>query len=263
MTKNIIKLSILILGTLSSATAFAQNDKDSAYVYQGNLGLSIGTDIGGAIPFPVSNIPGTINAYPHISPALGASISFSLIKGWGLGVEVNYKTVAMKADARVNNQRFNMDNATMFFSGTTKTEMKFIMLEVPVYAKYRFSNRNFAFAGLYYSYVFSSTFIANPLKGYSGSTPDVAETTDVANITMDFSQSMDTWDMGALAGYERAIFDRFKLALRISVGFKDVFKPSSNYFDYKMLHMRGGITLIYDLISSKRLFGAKKLRIKD
>jgi hypothetical protein len=260
ITENIMKIAILSAGILLSATVFAQTEKDSAYVYQGNFGISVGTDIGGAVPYPVSNIPGTINAYPHINPALGANISFLLIKGWGLGLEVNYKTVAMKADARVSNQRFNMDDATMYFTGTTKTDMKFIMLEVPVYAKYRFSNRNFAFAGFYYSHVFSSSFVADPVKGYSGSQADVVETTDVSNITMDFSQYMDNWDLGALAGYERAIFDRLKLALRISVGFKDVFKPSNNYFDYRMLHIRGGITLTYDLLSTKSWFGFRNRR---
>jgi hypothetical protein len=64
---------------------------------------------------------------------------------------------------------------------------------------------------------------------------------------------MDDWDAGALIGYERAIFDRLKLALRFSMGFKDVFKSPSNYFDYKMLHMRGCFTLTYDLVSTKRL----------
>ncbi|MDR0726051.1 MAG: PorT family protein [Prevotellaceae bacterium] len=255
MIKNVIKICILFSGILLSAALSAQDEKDSSYIYQGNIGLSIGTDIGGAVPFPVSNIPGTINAYPNINPALGANISFSLIKGWGVGVDVNYKTVAMKADARVSNQRFNMDDATMYFSGTTKTEMKFIMLEVPVYAKYRFNNRNFAFAGAYYSHIFSGHFVADPVKGYSGAAPDIAEITDVSDITMDFSQYLDDWDVGILIGYERAIFDRLKLALRFSMGFKDVFKPSSNYFDYSMLHMRGCITLTYDLAKTKRLFG--------
>jgi hypothetical protein len=155
-----------------------------------------------------------------------------------------------------------MDKATMYFTGTTKTEMKFIMLEIPIYTKYRFNNRNFAFVGVYYSHIFSGSFIANPFKGYSGSSPNIAETTDVSNITMDFSQYMDNWDTGTLIGYERAIFDRLKLALRFSMGFKDIFKSTSHYFDYNMLHMRGCVTLTYDLMSSKtlseKLFGNKK-----
>jgi hypothetical protein len=239
---------------LLSFTAFAQEEKDSVQIFQGHIGLSIGADIGGAVPFPVSNIPGTINAYPQINPALGANISFSLIKGWGLGVEVNYKIVAMRADARVINQKFNMDNATMYFTGTTKTDMKFTMLEIPLYTKYRFNNRNFAFAGLYYSHIFSGHFVADPVKGYSGASPDIAEITDVSDIAMDFSPYMDSWDCGALVGYERAIFDRLKLAIRFSMGLKDIFKPSNNYFDYNMLHMRGGVTMTYDLLSTKNYF---------
>lgn len=242
---NIIKAGILLSGILISVGVLAQSERDSAYAYQGNIGLSIGTDIGGAIPFPVSNIPGTINPYPIINPSLGASISFSLTKGWGLGVETNYKTIAMKADARVENQRFNMDDATMYFSGTAHTDMKFIMLEIPFYAKYRFDSRNYIFVGGYYSYIFSSSFTADPVKGYIGSTPDIAEITNISDITMDFSQDMDNWDAGALIGYERAIFERLKLALRLSIGFKDIFKPSNNYFDYNMLHIQGGIAITY------------------
>jgi hypothetical protein len=242
---------------LLSTGVFAQDKRDSAYVYQGHFGLSLGADIGGAMPFPVSNIPGTINAYPHINQTLGITSSFSLIKGWGLGMEVNYKTAAMKADARVSNQRFNMDDATMYFTGTTKTDMKFIMLEFPLYAKYRFNNRNFAFAGLYYSYIFSGNFIADPVKGYSGSGPDIAEITDVSDITMDFSADLDKWDWGATFGYERAILDRLKLAIRFSFGFKDIFKRSSNYFDYNMLHIRGGAVLTYDLWKTKSLFSRR------
>jgi hypothetical protein len=234
-----------------SYSGFAQDKKDSILVFQGHIGLSLGTDIGGAIPFPVSNIPGTINAYPQISPALGANISFLLVKGWGLGLEVKYKTVGMRADARVNNQRFNMDDATMYFTGTTKTDMKFTMFEIPLYAKYRFSNRNFAFSGVYYSRILSGNFVADPVKGFSGASPDVAEITDVSDITMDFSQYLDNWDCGALIGYERAVFERLKLAIHLSMGFKDIFKSSNNYFDYKMLHMRGGLTLTYDLFSTK------------
>jgi hypothetical protein len=201
------------------------------YIYQGHFGVSLGADIGGAMPFPVSNIPGTINAYPQINQTLGVASSFSLIKGWGLGLDVIYKTAAMRADASVSNQRFNMDDATMYFSGTIRTDMKFIMLEFPLYAKYRFKNKDFAFAGLYYSRIFSSTFIADPVKGYSGSGPDIAETTDVSDIKMDFSPDLAKWDWGTTFGYERAIFDRLKLAIRFSFGFKDIFKHSSNYFD--------------------------------
>lgn len=224
----------------------------------GTAGISIGTDIGGAIPFPVSNIPGTINAYPQINPNIGAKMSFYLIKGWGLGVEVNYKTIGMKADAKVNNQKFNMNGTSMYFTGTTKTEMKFTMLEVPLYAKYQFKKaKDFVYVGIYYSHIFSGSFVADPQKGYVGGEPNIAEITDVSSVTMDFSPYTDSWDLGALVGYERKILDRLNLSIRFSMGFKDIFKPSSDYFDYSMLHMRGSITVSYDLFKSPKLFGNK------
>jgi hypothetical protein len=253
MTKSIIKISILLSGIFLSAGLAAQEENDSAYLIRGNIGLLLGTDIGGAVPVPVSNIPGTINAYPQINPTLGVGIFVSFAKKWGMGMEVSYKTVAMKADARVNNQRFNMDNATMYFTGTARTEMKFIMLEIPLYVAYHLNSRNFVFTGPYYSHIFSGNFIADPVKGYSGSNPDIAEITDISDITMDFSQYTDKWDMGIMAGFGHTIFDRLKLTLRMSFGFKDIFKVHNNYFDYSMHHIRGGITLTYDFIKNKNL----------
>jgi hypothetical protein len=251
MIKSTIKTCILLGIILLSGSIVAQEKSDSTHVRKVNMGLSLGSDIGGAIPFPVSKIPGTVNAYPQVNTALGISISSPFARKWGVGMEVTYKTVAMKADARVNSQRFNMDNATMFFTGTATTEMKFTMLEIPLYAGYRINNRNTILAGLYGSIIFSGTFIADPLKGYSGQEPNVAETTDMSDITMDFSQYLSGWDMGATVGYMHAIFDRLKLALRLSMGFKDIFKSSNSYFDYSMLHIRGGITLTYDFVRLK------------
>ncbi|MDR0384601.1 MAG: PorT family protein [Prevotellaceae bacterium] len=251
--KTNLKCSIICIFLLST-NLNAQEKKDHDRSFQGSLGLSLGSDIGGAVPVPVSNIPGTINAYPHVGPSLGVSVSFPFAEKWGCGADINYKTVAMKADARVNNQRFNMDDATMYFSGTAQTDMKFIMLEVPMYTKYRFRSRNAVFTGLYYSYILSSNFIADPLKGYAGSTPGIAEITDVSDITMDFSEYMTNWDLGFLAGYERTILDKLRLSMRFSIGFKNVFKSSNKYFDYSMVHMRGCISLTYDMV---------KLKIKD
>lgn len=250
----IIAFALLLL--LLPVLSFAKND--SIPVYQGTIGVSVGTDIGGAIPFPVSNIPGTINAYPQINASIGAKFGFTLVKGWGIGAEINYKTIGMKADARVNNQKFNMDDATMYFSGTTKTEMKFTILEVPLYAKYHFRDgKNVVYGGLYYSHVFSGTFIADPTKGYVGARQDMVEITDMSSITMDFTPYLDNWDLGFLVGYERKIYDRLNLSIRFSMGFKDIFEPSSHYFDYNMLNMRGGIAISYDLFKSKSLFKRK------
>ena len=68
---------------------------------------------------------------------------------------------------------------------------------------------------------------------------------------MDFSSSLDSWDMGILLGYERQLFPRVELGLRVSCGFKDIFKRNNQYFDYRMLHMRGSVVLSYNLFNIK------------
>ncbi|MDR2466875.1 MAG: PorT family protein [Prevotellaceae bacterium] len=251
------KICLLVLAAcqpvLFPTTCAAGNDADSTDAYRGIIGVSLGTDIGGAIPYPVSNIPGTINAYPLINVNPGIRFTFLPSKRWSPTAEAIYKTAGMKVDARVTNQRFNLDDATMYFSGTTTTEMKFSMIEIPVYVRYRLGGGHGIFAGAYYAAVFSSKFIAAPVKGYVGSSPDMAEITDVSNISMDFTPYTDNWDCGLLAGYEYRIFARMKIAARFSMGFKDIFKPQHRYFDYRMLHARGSVTLSCDLIRIRQL----------
>ena len=86
-------------------------------------------------------------------------------------------------------------------------------------------------------------------KGYVGNEPDEFRNavTPEAPIHMDFSSSMDSWDAGLLLGYEKKLFSRFDIGLRVTFGLKDIFTSDNKYFDYKMLQMRGTLTLSYDL----------------
>ena len=50
--------------------------------YRFALGVQLGTDIGGAIPFPFSNVPDVFNPYPKLSPSIGAKLTFPVTKKW-------------------------------------------------------------------------------------------------------------------------------------------------------------------------------------
>lgn len=65
---------------------------------------------------------------------------------------------------------------------------------------------------------------------------------------MDFGSSLGSWDAGVLVGYEKNMFSRLNLGIRVMMGFKDIFTNDNKYFDYKMLNMRGTITVSYNLI---------------
>ena len=128
------------------ASADTENSADTTVLKRRiSLGVQIGTDIGGAIPVPLSNIPDKFNPYPQLSVSLGARITIPLKdRKWALGTEITYKKIGLDADARVENQKFEGTDQgvkkTQYYSGTAKMHMSFTMLEIPVYAKYAFTS---------------------------------------------------------------------------------------------------------------------------
>ncbi len=217
-----------------------------------SVGAQVGSDIGGAVPYPLKHVPGAINAYPHINVSIGAKLAFPLYNRFSLGLECTYKRVALNADSRVENQKFDDREAGMiqYFSGTAEVEMSFTMLELPLYAKYSFGKgKHKVIAGGYYAYLFNAKFITTPVKGYTGPLPDLVDSPvnpgDLDPIS--FSDKLDNWDAGFLVGYELRIIPNLNLGLRFMMGFKDIFKPDNQYFEYHMLPMRGAIVISYNL----------------
>lgn len=252
-------LAVLIaLGSLHAQAVGSRDPEktDTTLKRRIAIGVLAGTDIGGAVPFPFKHIPDKFNPYPQLSVALGGKVTIPL-KGekWALGAEVTYKRIALDADARVENQRFEGKDQgepkTQFFSGTAEMHMNFSMVEVPVYVKYSFTanNRNKLLFGAYGAYYLQNRFKVKATKGYVGNTADEYRNsvTPEAPINMDFTSSIGSWDAGLLLGYEKNLFSRFDIGLRVTFGLKDIFKADNKYFDYKMLQMRGTLSLSYDL----------------
>jgi hypothetical protein len=218
------------------------------------IAVQIGTDIGGCVPFPFKYIPQTFNPYPKLNISLGSKLTFPLKDQWSLGTEITYKTVELNADARVKNQRFREKEHIQYFTGSAEMSMEFTMLEIPVYAKYSFKNdKDRIIAGPYFAWILKSSFVTDPKKGFIGTAaPDEVDADMPEDMEdMNFSGALDSWDMGIVVGYERKIYSRFELGLRFMWGFKDIFKPDNQYFDYSMHHMKGSLVLGYNLFNIK------------
>ena len=63
-----------------SVTTQADSISDDRVEYRFALGVQLGTDIGGAIPFPFSNVPDVFNPYPKLSPSIGAKLTFPVTR---------------------------------------------------------------------------------------------------------------------------------------------------------------------------------------
>ena len=249
--KKIISAIILLLACLNGAAQSGRSGRSF------HVGVHTGLDIGAAVPWPLSKAVGggdKMNVTPRLSPALGLSFEKMMNSCWSVVAEGTYKTVAMDAEIITlrNGQRFKDENdLDVLFFGRANTSMSFTQLEMPLYVKYRFNERNRAFLGGYYSRIFSGKFEASALDGRLQNPDDpndivIVHPSDPAY--QNFSENIDVWDAGFIVGYERKIFRNTTLSGRFSTGFKDIFKPNENYLDYSMWNMRGTVTLSYRLL---------------
>lgn len=234
-------------------TARAKLINSNAKVF--TAGVMLGTDIGGAIPVPFRYIPSTFNPYPQLNLDLGVFAEFRLHKHWSLGANLIYKTVGMKADARVDNQKYEdtQEHVIQYFTGTANMDMKFTMLEVPIYAKYTFNNQvsKLLFGG-YFAYNIKAEFNTIATKGYAGDTPGKVEVVIKPGddpINMEFSHALSNFDGGLMVGYEHTIYNRLNIGIRLSMGLSDIFRADTKYFDYRMLQMRGSILISYRIFN--------------
>ena len=248
--KNLFLLFATLLA--GASVCHARKAQTDSVEYRFALGVQIGTDIGGAIPFPLNHIPTPFNPYPKSSPSLGAKLTFPVTRQWTLGTEITYKRIVIDADVRVENQRFNdeKNNVIARFSGSADMGMDFTLLEIPVYFKYTFANqKDRVLAGLYAAWLIDGKFNVTVHKGYMMTDEGVYNgAIDPSNpLDIHFDSILDNWDAGVIVGYERRLFPRIEIGLRVSCGFKDIFKPDNQYFDYKMLQTRGTFTVSYNL----------------
>lgn len=264
MKKKIYTTLLLLIGSLAviaqtelpqDTLSYAADSSGAKVEYRFALGVQLGTDIGGAIPFPFKNVPHPFNPYPKLSPSLGAKLTFPVNHRWTLGAEFTYKKVAIDADARIKNQRFNdeKNNVIARFTGSAEMSMDFTMMEVPLYFKYTFRNqKDRILLGAYAAWIIDGKFDIKVNKGYMMDDNGVyTGAIDKDPLEINFNDILDNWDAGIILGYERRLFSRIEIGLRVSCGFKDIFKPDNQYFDYNMLQMRGSLVLSYNLFNIK------------
>lgn len=253
-TRHIITLALLM--AFVAGTATAQDVKKPKHT-KFAIGIHTGLDIGAAAPYPLDGMGEMkINAVPYLRPQLGLSAEYRFTKRWSVIAEATYKKLGIEAEARVQDQRFNDEslNGEVSFNGVANILMSFAMLEVPVMATYTFKNRNRLYVGAYYSWVFKPQFDIVAAKGLvskvdnpDGDPPTIV--TPDSPYTQSFSDSLDNWDAGVLLGYDFRIrpIERLTIGARLSMGFKDIFKPNSTGLNFSMLHMRGSVVLGFDI----------------
>lgn len=214
----------------------------------------IGTDIGGAIPF--RNIPKHIQPFPKLNIAAGLNINYIFNPKWHLGFDINYKTVGMSANAKMENEYFHADptgqggeKIVVYFSGIAYQTVSFTMLEVPLIAKYGFGEKGIyrLIFGAYGAWIMDKKFLVVAKTGYQGPNSNNVATQIKEPLDFNFSNELRDWEAGFLLGYEQRITSRVNADFIIYGGVNNIFKDS--ILAYGLFPMRLSISISYSLFN--------------
>lgn len=242
----ICKKILIILTILSISFSLKAQDRKF------NLYPNLAVDVGGAIPFPLSDIPDGAGGTPKPYTSLGIGSEYNLNENWQLAFEINYHLIAFSATADVISQAFYFaDGSAQYYSGYTETDIELRMLEFPLIAFYKMKKgRRFLF-GTYYSRILEGRF---ETKGINGIFSPDKSITDNANlpgpeitIPYDFNDEIDNFDYGVLIGYSYNVNSHFYLWGRLNVGFKSIFKKEFTNIDYEMYQVRLNLGVSFKL----------------
>ena len=216
-----------------------------------NFYPNLAVDLGGAIPFPLSDIPEGAGGTPKPYPSLGLGSEFNLTTNWQLAFEINYHLIAFSATADVISQEFNEGVISNFYSGYTETDVELRMVEFPLIAIYKMNKGRRLLFGAYYSLILEGRFETKGIDGIMS--PDKSITDSYTNVKTgivypyDFNDDLDKYDVGLLIGYSYNLGERMYIWGRLNVGFKSIFEKEFDSIDYDMYQVRINLGGSYSL----------------
>lgn len=209
----------------------------------------LGVDLGGAVPFPLSDIPDGAGGTPEPYPYLGLGAEYPIKGNWKLAAEVNYRIISFTSDAKVISQAYYPgDGSILYFSGDTYTDVELRQVEFPLVGIYQLRESRSILFGAYYSIILEGTFLTEAKNGVINADKDITDNAILpgnTNTDYEFSDKIDNYDYGVLIGYRYKLGEKMKLFGRIQVGFKSIFKPDFNNIDYEMYQVRLNIGASY------------------
>jgi len=238
------RILFCILSLLFINNLYSQENKFNFYP-------NLAVDLGGAIPFPLSDIPDGAGGTPEPYPMVGIGTEYTLNEKWQFGLELNYHLIAFTATADVVSQETTFDNGSAtYFTGYTETDVELRFVEFPLLAFYHVKEGKRVLFGAYYSRILEGKFLTNGFDGVLSSNKEDTDNAILpgpADISYSFNQFLDKYDYGLLIGYSYDVGERFYLWGRINVGFKSIFVPDFNNIDYEMYHVRLNIGASFKL----------------
>lgn len=248
MKKNIAVICMLIL-SMSTLSAFAQQDRNQGIIKSALLGLEYevkaGFNIGGTSPLPLPVEIRSINSYrPTTAIAVEGNVTKWLDRErkWGVIVGIRLENKGMKTDATVKNYGMEIigeggEVVKGNWTGRVKTKVRNSYLSVPVLATRQLNKRFSMSLGPYVSYMLEGDFSGHVYEGYlreGNPTGNKVVFTGDKSAPYDFSDNLRRFQWGAQLGAEWKAFKHLNVYADLTWGLNDIFKKDFDTVTFAM-----------------------------
>lgn len=242
------KIYFTFLLSLLSLGVFTQDFNWSVYP-------SLGIDVGGAVPFPFSDIPEDAGGTPKMNPLLGAGFEYNVHPKWNLALEINYHNLEFSANAKVISQSIN--HGALYFSGDTKTDIELRQVEFPLLTRWKAGENWSLLFGIYYSRLLEGKFLTRGFDGVLSSNKDDTDNAELpgpADMENNYDWALDKYDYGLFLGYRYNLNHRLFFWGRFHFGLKSIFQKDFEVIEYEMYQLRLSVGASYAIFyENKRL----------
>lgn len=239
-------LSLLVIFCFSIIYAQETSSAEkSSFFKNTEFQVRAGFSIGGSTPIPFPVEIRKIKLYdPTLALGLGTTITkwFDGDKKWGIRIGLSVEGRGMKTEARVNNYSTEVigdegEKVVGNFTGMVQTTMKNSYFTIPVLAIYGISENWNIYGGPYFSALVEKNFSGYVYDGYlreGGPTGPKLVFEGDNKGPYDFSQDLNVFQWGLMAGGEVNLRKHFKLFSELNWGLNNLFKKEFKTITFNM-----------------------------
>lgn len=248
MNYKYITVILLILSIMTSKLS-AQEETQKTF----DLNFRLGVNLGGTAPLPLPEEVRKIESYnPKFNPQIGFNLVYNLNERWGVGSGATFDWKGMRVRDEVKYMYTTVTEKeggelTGYFVGKNMTNISMTHLTIPIYARYRFSDKWNVRLGIYASRVLSNKFDGNVTDGYMRVGTPTGQKQEIDEATFDFSDDARDYDFGLLGGGEFRLTNSLGIYADLSWGLVPYFYSKSNPIRFKMHNIYGTFGITYRL----------------
>lgn len=205
-----------------------------------------GYNIGASTPLSIPNTIRKINAWwPTFNPSIGYEVILYPQHqwSWGAALTLEYKGMGTKDEVQYFHTIIDVTDGAEEgkfegdFSGSNKTVIHDLYATIPLYARYRVSNKTDTRLGIYVALLLSGRFDGKVYDGYIRKGDALGEKVTLNEASFDFGSAQRTVDYGIHAGISHMLTKRLNFKADLNWGLACLFPSDFTGVSVNMYHI--------------------------